>query len=531
MLIKRLSLILIGLILVSSVAFGDAVFSNVSTANPRAGHPDTQITRGFSLRKIVEGSDPLENPSGVITNFALLNDFPPQTVERTRTEPDENTYLVFDRNPGGPTPDFDYGTHFLYQGHEIGNNLAYVTRINLDVADPAHRITLITPVGADGKTGFNSIDGSTWDPFTKTLLFTQESGSPTGGVIEITADWPPVARRLDGIMGSSAYEGIHPDKNGNIIMFEDAGGTSVNVIRGDASSPRAARQPNSFVYLFVPKDKHDLSKGGQLLAMQVLINRQPVTFHADDPVGDVFAVEQLQLHTRGTLWPFGWVVVHDTEVDGTAPFNANARAKSAGATPFKRPENGVFLPGSNFKTFFFSATGDTNADSGNQPELAARGAWGSIFRVDLNGPNLEGGQISIAFLGDKDRSSFDNLAFADAKTLLAAEDRGDALHRQLNALDSVWAFTVRDGDGSAGASRRFIALGRDTESEADAGFAEAGTSGFQNEGDNEPTGLHVSDGANSVNRLLGGPLKDFEMRMFVTQQHGKNIVYQIVGPR
>ena len=105
-------------------------------------------------------------------------------ASHTKTEPDENTYLVFDRNPGGPTPGFDYGRHFLIQGHENGGGLAYVTRVNLDIQDRAHRITLLTPVNASGNTGYSSIDGLTWDPFTGTLLFTQESGS-TKGVIEI----------------------------------------------------------------------------------------------------------------------------------------------------------------------------------------------------------------------------------------------------------------------------------------------------------------------------------------------------------
>jgi hypothetical protein len=518
-----------GIALITSAVFaGSAVRSEIATANARAGHPDTLIAKGFQLVKLVEGSDPLENPSGVITNFGFLNDFPPQPVESTHTEADENTYLVFDHGLGGPTPGYDYGTHFLFQGHENGSGLAYITRINLDVTDPAHRITLLTPVGADGKTGFSTIDGSTWNPFTRTLLFTSESGSPTGGVIEVTPDWPPVVRRLDGIIGSSGFEGIHPDKNGNLIVVEDAGGTTVNVIRGDTSTPKVARQPNSFVYLFAPNDKSDLSKGGRLYAIQVLINHQPVSFHPSDPVGDIFSDEQLKLHTLGSIWPFRWVLVHDTDADGFAPFNANALAKADGATPFKRPENAAFQPGSNFRTFFFDPTGDTNADSGNQPELAARGAWGSIFRVDLTGPNLDGGLISIVVLGDKDHTAFDNLAFADSQTLLAAEDRGDGLHRQLNMLDSVWAFTMRDSDNGLERSRRLIALGRDTQAEVDAGFLDAGTPGYQNDGDNEPTGLHVSDGATSIQRLLGRSLKPIETRWFFTQQHGKNIVYQII---
>src|SRR5581483_6933585 len=110
----------------------------------------------------------LENPSGPIVKFGLLAD-------GTKTEPDENTYLEFERNPGGPTTGYDYARHSLYQGHENGAPNAYVTRINLDVPDPAHRITLLTPVNpATNTTGFGSIDGSTWDSFTRTLLFTQE---------------------------------------------------------------------------------------------------------------------------------------------------------------------------------------------------------------------------------------------------------------------------------------------------------------------------------------------------------------------
>lgn len=332
----------------------------VTLANLRAGHPENVLAEGFSLKVIAHGSNPLENPSGIITRFGYLDDFPPQPVEATKTEPDENTYLVFDHNPGGPTQGYEYGRHFLFQGHENSNDLAYVTRINLDVIDPAHRITLLTPVGQDGKTHFNSIDGSTWNPFTQELLFTQERGA-NGGVIEITPDWPPRVRIFYGILGRAGYEGIHPDNRGNLLLIEDVGGASVNVDPADPSSPKAARNPNSFVYRFLPYNPSDLSVGGKLQALQVWINGQPVTFVAVDlshPSGDVFSENQLKLHTRGTSWPVRWVTVHDTAVDGTSDFDANATAKSAGATPFKRPENAQFLPGSGFNTFFFDATGD-----------------------------------------------------------------------------------------------------------------------------------------------------------------------------
>jgi hypothetical protein len=491
--------------LAAPVAFGQLgigpIQHSLTSANPRAGTPATLIAQGFRLKKLAAGADPLENPSAKITHFGLLAD-------GTLTEPDQNLY-VLSSNPGGPTAGYNYGNHFLYQGHENGDDLAYVTRINLDVKDPAHRITLLTPEGADGLTHFNSIDGSTFDPFTNTLLFTQEEGSD-GGVFQISSSWPPVATTLDGILGKAGYEGIHVDDRGNLLIVEDSGGPSVNVNPKDPASPKTARQPNSFVYRFLPYDRTDLTQGGKLQALQVTIHGQPVTFHADDPVGDVFAPQQVDLHKPGTSHNVTWVTVHDTAVDGTDAFDANAAAKAALATPFKRPENAQFLPGSGFRTFFFCPTGDTDATAGAVPALAARGSWGSIFRVDLN-QSRNSGIIRILVLGDADHASFDNLSFADPGTLLATEDRGDNLHEQLNKLDSVWAFSV----SGTRPARRFIALGRDATS-------------VTNDEDNEPTGLHVSNGNELKNGQPGTLLNLLFARGFLTRQHGDNVVWEIV---
>jgi len=476
--------------------------TGLPSANPIEGVQPTVIAPGLALETIAKGTDPLENPSGVITHFGLLSN-------QTRTEPDQNLYLVLNDSPGGPTPGYDYGKHFLFQGHENAGDLAYVTRINLDVTDPAHRITLLTPPGPDGKTHFNSIDGSAWNPHTQTLLFTQENGAQ-GGVIEITPGWPPVVRTLDGVIGRGGYEGIRPDDKGNLLIAEDVGGTTVN---------GAARQPNSFVYRFVPADPADLSMGGKLQALQVTIAGHVLRFN--DPAtggnapGDALSMYQLLLHEPGTNWPVTWVTVHDTALDGFASFDANAKAKAAGATPFKRPENLQFLPDSKFKTFFFSPTGDTSAIAGNQPELAARGAWGSIFRVDMR--DDASGVIAIVVLGDRDHNSFDNLTFADKCTLLATEDRGDTLHDQLDLLDSVWAYDICHVGTPP---RRLLAMGRDAEASDE---------------DNEPTGLLVSDGDPSVKRLLGASSTNMgnrsRWRWFVTRQHGDNVVYEIVKAR
>ena len=85
----------------------------------------------------------------------------------------------------------------------------------------------------------------------------------------------------------------------------------------------------------------------------------------------------MALHTYGNTFDTRWVTIHDTATDGTAPFNANTAAKAANATPFKRPENGEFRPGSGFREFFFDETGDTNATSPENATLPAAGARSS----------------------------------------------------------------------------------------------------------------------------------------------------------
>jgi hypothetical protein len=504
---RKLLTFALSLALAVPVAFGQIgigpIHNSVPSANQRVDTPDTVISAGFRLKTIAVGNDPLENPSPKITQFGLLADGSP-------TEPDQNLYLVLD-HVQGPTPGYNYGHHFLFQGHENAGDMAYVTRINLDVTDPAHRITLLTPEGADGFTHFNSIDGSTYDTISKTLFFTEEVGA-AGGAFQVSVTWPPVVTALDGILGKAGYEGIHPDNRGNLLIIEDTGGTGVNIDPQDPASPKTAKQPNSFVYRFVPNDPRDITKGGKLQALQVSINHQPVVFNANDPVGDTFSTNQLLLHTPGTSYPVRWVTIHDTDVDGTDSFDANAAAKTAGATPFKRPENAQFLPGSDYRTFFFCPTGDTDAPAGNVPALAARGSWGSILRVDLR-RHSNSGSISIFVLGDATHASFDNLTFADFNTLLATEDRGDSLHTQLNTLDSVWAFSV-----SGHSAKRFIALGRDATSVA------AGE-------DNEPTGLHVSNGSPFPFAQPGSPLNLLFARGFLTRQHGDNVVWEIVEHR
>src|SRR6266496_3788708 len=86
-------------LLAATLAFSQSGIGPITTSVPNAkqrlGAPATVIAAGFRLKTVVTGHAALENPSGVITNFGFLSD-------GTLTEPDENAYLVFDSNPGGP---------------------------------------------------------------------------------------------------------------------------------------------------------------------------------------------------------------------------------------------------------------------------------------------------------------------------------------------------------------------------------------------------------------------------------------------
>jgi len=86
------------------------------------------------------------------------------------------------------------------------------------------------------------------------------------------------------------------------------------------------------------------------------------------------------------------------------------------------------------------------------------------------------------------------------------------LHIQLNTFDSIWAYDVGKHPSPPA---RLLALGRDRLATGE---------------DNEPTGLHFSDGDSSLNGLLG--TKSISSRdgfLFFTRQHGENNVCLIEG--
>ena len=132
------------------------------------------------------------------------------------------------------------------------------------------------------------------------------------------------------------------------------------------------------------------------------------------------------------------------------------------------------------------------------------------------------------YKSDQAHTGLDNVAFLSKDTISFVEDAGDTLHGQRNALDSAFAFDV-DADYANPANQpvRWRAEGRDASATIDA--ADAGFGKY--DGDNEITGLHVSDGDPTADGILGARiprLGDAHWRWFSTQQHGDNTTYEVV---
>jgi hypothetical protein len=501
------------------------VLTGLDSANTRSPGfaPASRLSPQLSQSVVAQGSMKLENPTAQIAYYGYDSDqvnsagepimvpLPTApTVEAHKTEPDKNTYLVFNKGLDGADPAFDYGTHFLFQGHESGTP-GYVTRVNLD-ADAAHRITLLATV----PTG--DIDGSTWDPWAKRILLTTENAAaPTYAV---TPDFPATVTDLSGSVGRGGYEGIQNDSDGNLWIAEDIGGAG----KKDASgATTTAKIPNSYLFRYVPRTPGDLAHGKVQVLQVSNAAGQPITQASQTPLN---SPDQLALHTYHATFRTRWLTVHDTATDGTAPFNANALALAAGGTPFKRPENGQFRPGSHFQDFYFDETGDTNATS---PENDSAGGWGSVFKLHQSDPSANTGTLSLFYKADEATAAFDNVTFLSKNLVTFVQDAGDTLHSQANALDSGWVLDVtRDYSRAGVRPLRWLAEGRDASATIDSATATG------NDGDNEITGVHVSDGDTSTGGILGAKvpdLNDSRWRWFYTQQHGDNPTYEVTLDR
>jgi hypothetical protein len=132
-------------------------------------------------------------------------------------------------------------------------------------------------------------------------------------------------------------------------------------------------------------------------------------------------------------------------------------------------------------------------------------------------------------------TGLDNIQFVSKDAVAVVEDGGDALHTQRNALDSGYLLDTRVNYAAPNAPQplRWLAEGRDPSATIDSGLGAASTPGFQNDGDNEITGIHVSDGDPTARGILGARTPELfghhsGWRAFWTQQHGDNWTWELL---
>ena len=142
---------------------------NAVTPVPNSAQPSL-IDPDFALGTVATGTEPLENPSGPITKFGLLSTNVP-------TEPDENLYLGARtqsrrtdrrfqlRAPLPLSGPRERGAARLCDAHQPRR-----APRGSRSASRCSRRSIRPPTRPDS----GSIDGSTYDPFTNTLLFTQQ---------------------------------------------------------------------------------------------------------------------------------------------------------------------------------------------------------------------------------------------------------------------------------------------------------------------------------------------------------------------
>ncbi len=125
--------------------------------------------------------------------------------------------------------------------------------------------------------------------------------------------------------------------------------------------------------------------------------------------------------------------------------------------------------------------------------------------------------------------------------MISGEDAGDALHTSRELLDSAFIFPIDEQKGSTAIpTPGFLGEGRDASATIDASGSPTIGSANGNDGDNEITGLHISDGDPTVEgthrhtepqflRRNGVAAGHGDWRFFWTAQHGDNVTFEVIS--
>jgi hypothetical protein len=150
-----------------------------------------------------------------------------------------------------------------------------------------------------------------------------------------------------------------------------------------------------------------------------------------------------------------------------------------------------------------------------------------MFKLTQNDPSADTGRLSLFYKSNETTASPDNVAWLSASQLSFVTDQGDGLHTAANQFDSGFVLDANADYSFGNRPLRWLAQGRDASATID-----AANGGFgKNDGDNEITGIHVSDGDTGIDGILGAEVPRLFQdgwRWFWTQQHGDNFTFEVI---
>ena len=295
---------------------------------------------------------------------------------------------------------------------------------------------------------------------------------------------------VSGALGRGGYEGIQDDSAGNIWIVEDIGGAKKAGHDREAAEQlplplRARRTPG------------DLAER-KLEALQVMNagRRTPITFESQ---------AALNAPTRSRCTRTARRSTRSGSSSTTPPSTARRRS-----TPTRRPRRrtprrssgprtGSSVRARSSREFYFDETGDTNATS---PENDTAGGWGSVLKLTQRRPRADTGTLHALLQGERgDRGLRQrDVPLARRDHVRAGRGRHPAhrAKRSTRASSSTCEATTpsRATSRSAGSPRAAI---RRRPSTPRTGLR-------KNDGDNEITGVHVSDGDPAQDGILGAKI-------------------------
>ena len=152
---------------------------------------------------------------------------------RTKTEPDKNTYLVFKHGLHGADPNYDYGTHFLFQGHEAS---ACASGLHHAHQPRRRRCAPRDAAGDQGRERRPDRDDRRLDlgPVRPAAAL-HDGERRRRRRYAATPGYPSTVEDVSGALGRGGYEGIQNDSDGNIWIVEDIGGSNKPGDDGEAA--------------------------------------------------------------------------------------------------------------------------------------------------------------------------------------------------------------------------------------------------------------------------------------------------------